>query len=71
MLRQYVPNIVEEREFWIENAQEEPEAVGGIKMEVGIEDYLHIEFEYDKAKLREPMSISLSIVCVCVCVCVF
>lgn len=28
---------------------QEPEALDSLKMEVGIEDCLHIEFEYDKS----------------------
>lgn len=36
--------------FWVRNYSEPPAAGGPpIKMEVGIEDCLHIEFEYDKA----------------------
>ena len=43
--RQYSSNVVKEREFWIQNLGKEPEIDGSIKMEVGIEDCLHIEFE--------------------------
>eukprot|EP00735_Rhodelphis_limneticus_P006242 TRINITY_DN18622_c0_g1::TRINITY_DN18622_c0_g1_i1::g.1076::m.1076 TRINITY_DN18622_c0_g1::TRINITY_DN18622_c0_g1_i1::g.1076 ORF type:complete len:332 (+),score=121.45,sp/Q55CA0/VPS26_DICDI/65.13/5e-134,Vps26/PF03643.10/1.3e-120,Arrestin_N/PF00339.24/0.00038,Arrestin_N/PF00339.24/1.8e+02,Arrestin_N/PF00339.24/4.3e+03,Arrestin_C/PF02752.17/1.7e+03,Arrestin_C/PF02752.17/0.064,Arrestin_C/PF02752.17/7e+02,GbpC/PF08363.5/0.011 TRINITY_DN18622_c0_g1_i1:51-998(+) len=49
--RQYAPNIVKEQEFAVQNIQDkEPEINNTIKMEVGIEDCLHIEFEYNKAK---------------------
>jgi hypothetical protein len=48
--RQYQSNIVREQDFWVANLQQEPEINNSIKMEVGIEDCLHIEFEYDKSK---------------------
>eukprot|EP01010_Urceolus_cornutus_P000565 NODE_1085_length_1114_cov_258.199061_g832_i0.p1 GENE.NODE_1085_length_1114_cov_258.199061_g832_i0~~NODE_1085_length_1114_cov_258.199061_g832_i0.p1 ORF type:complete len:303 (+),score=50.96 NODE_1085_length_1114_cov_258.199061_g832_i0:97-1005(+) len=50
MVRSYSPNIVEEQEFWVQNITQESEINHSIKMEVGIEDCLHIEFEYNKAK---------------------
>eukprot|EP00736_Rhodelphis_marinus_P001835 Rmarinus@m.7832 len=51
IIRQYSPNVVKEQEFAVQNIQEkEPEINNTIKMEVGIEDCLHIEFEYNKAK---------------------
>ncbi|KAG2493560.1 hypothetical protein HYH03_008374 [Edaphochlamys debaryana] len=36
--------------LWVRNYEKLHEAAAPIKMEVGIEDCLHIEFEYDKAK---------------------
>jgi len=49
--RQYNSNIVREQDFWVQNVPPvEPEINNSIKMEVGIEDCLHIEFEYDKSK---------------------
>ncbi|PNW79418.1 hypothetical protein CHLRE_09g414200v5 [Chlamydomonas reinhardtii] len=36
--------------IWVRNYEKLHEATTPIKMEVGIEDCLHIEFEYDKAK---------------------
>ncbi|GBG24222.1 Vacuolar protein sorting-associated protein 26 [Hondaea fermentalgiana] len=39
-----------EHEFWVQNVQPEPEINNSIKMEVGIEECLHIEFEYQKSK---------------------
>ncbi len=41
---------VQERDFWVHNYQVEPETNNAIKMEVGIEECLHIEFEYNKSK---------------------
>eukprot|EP00963_Diacronema_lutheri_P001374 scaffold86_cov338-Pavlova_lutheri.AAC.37 len=46
--RNYAVNIVKERHFWVENPSALPEGLTPIKMEVGIEDCLHIEFEYNK-----------------------
>lgn len=36
--------------FWVRNSEGPPEEAPPIKMEVGIEDCLHIEFEYNRAK---------------------
>jgi len=43
-------NISKEIDFWVHNYQSEPEINNTIKMEVGIEECLHIEFEYNKSK---------------------
>jgi vacuolar protein sorting-associated protein 26 len=48
--RQYNMSIVQNTRFWVRNLQAEPEVNNPIKMEVGIEDCLHIEFEYAKSK---------------------
>lgn len=42
--------IVQERDIWVHSFRMPPDANMAIKMEVGIEDCLHIEFEYNKAK---------------------
>jgi vacuolar protein sorting-associated protein 26 len=42
--------VVKEREFWVHSYRMPPDVNTSIKMEVGIEDCLHIEFEYNKAK---------------------
>lgn len=44
------PNIIEEKEVWIIRKESEPTSNKNIKVEVGIEDCLHIEFQYDKEK---------------------
>ena len=41
---------VEEQDFWVQKIQQDPQMNNSIKMEVGIEDCLHIEFEYNKTK---------------------
>ena len=43
-------NMVKEQDFIVQCLQAAPEVNSTIKMEVGIEECLHIEFEYDKAK---------------------
>jgi len=48
--RQYASNITYLQEFAVQNVQDPPEINNSIKMEVGIEDCLHIEFEYNKNK---------------------
>mmetsp|Transcript_36264 Transcript_36264/g.104298 ORF Transcript_36264/g.104298 Transcript_36264/m.104298 type:complete len:301 (+) Transcript_36264:112-1014(+) len=41
---------VREIDFVVQSLHPPPEISSGLKMEVGIEDCLHIEFEYDKSK---------------------
>jgi len=48
--RQYAPNIVKEQDIWVINYGEEPDINSALKMEVGIDECLHIEFEYAKSK---------------------
>jgi vacuolar protein sorting-associated protein 26 len=43
--------VVKEREIWVHSFRMPPDSNNSIKMEVGIEDCLHIEFEYNKSKL--------------------
>jgi hypothetical protein len=43
-------NIVKEEDIFVHSLSAYPEANSSIKMEVGIEDCLHIEFEYNKSK---------------------
>jgi len=45
-----ITNINKQLEFWVQNYQTAPETNSNIKMEVGIEDCLHIEFEYNRSK---------------------
>lgn len=42
--------VAKEEDIWIQNLGEAPPVNSSIKMEVGIEQCLHIEFEYDKSK---------------------
>ncbi|XP_065879652.1 vacuolar protein sorting-associated protein 26B-like isoform X3 [Euphorbia lathyris] len=48
--RNYVSNIIEYQEFVVRNYSPLPSINNSIKMEVGIEDCLHIELEYNKSK---------------------
>jgi vacuolar protein sorting-associated protein 26 len=43
-------NNVSERDICVQQLSQFPEINNSIKMEVGIEDCLHIEFEYNKSK---------------------
>lgn len=49
--RSYASSVVQEFKIWVRNpVPVPPEMNNSIRMEVGIEDCLHIEFEYAKAK---------------------
>eukprot|EP00891_Asterochloris_glomerata_P007564 jgi/Astpho2/7564/Aster-02470 len=54
LVRPYGASLVREYPFWVRNYEDPPPPAPAnqppIKMEVGIEDCLHIEFEYGKAK---------------------
>jgi vacuolar protein sorting-associated protein 26 len=50
VMRNYSTNITKEIDMVVQNVFPPPEINNTLKMEVGIEDCLHIEFEYDKAK---------------------
>ena len=54
IMRQYSSRIVHEETIRVHVATDEPEATNSIKMEVGIEDCLHIEFEYNKSRCVLP-----------------
>jgi vacuolar protein sorting-associated protein 26 len=46
--RKFLPPIQQELDVWVQILGQEPAQHEAIKMEVGIEDCLHIEFEYDR-----------------------
>jgi len=48
--KNFSSNIVNEQEIAVQNTTEEVDETTSIKMEVGIEECLHIEFEYNKHK---------------------
>ncbi|GMI45562.1 hypothetical protein TrCOL_g7783 [Triparma columacea] len=50
LTRNYSGSLTSEKELCIQHQSTEPEINNSIKMEVGIEDCLHIEFEYEKQK---------------------
>eukprot|EP00919_Chromeraceae_sp_WS-2016_P056881 GHVR01134947.1.p1 GENE.GHVR01134947.1~~GHVR01134947.1.p1 ORF type:complete len:308 (-),score=44.90 GHVR01134947.1:38-931(-) len=52
VIRPYASNVVKETDILVQNKGIPPEINNSIKMEVGIEDCLHIEFEYEKSKLH-------------------
>jgi vacuolar protein sorting-associated protein 26 len=43
-------DVAKERDIWVHSFRMPPDSNNAIKMEVGIEDCLHIEFEYNKSK---------------------
>lgn len=45
-----IPDVVREKDIWVYTYRIPPETNSSIKMDVGIEDCLHIEFEYSKSK---------------------
>lgn len=45
-----INEVVREKELWVYSYRMPPETNAPIKMDVGIEDCLHIEFEYSKSK---------------------
>eukprot|EP01099_Mayorella_cantabrigiensis_P002152 TRINITY_DN1944_c1_g3_i2.p1 TRINITY_DN1944_c1_g3~~TRINITY_DN1944_c1_g3_i2.p1 ORF type:complete len:243 (-),score=36.04 TRINITY_DN1944_c1_g3_i2:369-1097(-) len=49
-VKKSLTNLSKELDFWVHNYQSEPDVNNTIKMEVGIEECLHIEFEYNKSK---------------------
>ncbi|KAL1408406.1 Vacuolar protein sorting-associated protein 26B [Vanrija pseudolonga] len=49
-LMRRIGEVTKDREFWVHSYRMPPDSNTSIKMEVGIEDCLHIEFEYNKAK---------------------
>lgn len=50
--RSYAADVLKEQEFWVVNYGEGPEQHNSIRMEVGIEDCLHIEFEYERTSFH-------------------
>ncbi|KAJ3111974.1 hypothetical protein HK100_002490, partial [Physocladia obscura] len=44
-----ISDITKERDVWVYSYRAAPDVNNSIKMEVGIEDALHIEFEYNKS----------------------
>jgi vacuolar protein sorting-associated protein 26 len=43
-------DVAKEKDLWVHSYRMPPDSNNSIKMEVGIEDCLHIEFEYNKSK---------------------
>jgi len=50
--RSYAADICLENEFWVMNCGVKPEINESVKMEVGIEDCLHIEFEFERTNFH-------------------
>lgn len=45
-----IADITQERDVWVYNYKMPPEINDSIRLEVGIESSLHLEFEYSKSK---------------------
>lgn len=45
-----IADVTKEKDVWVHSFRMPPDSNNSIKMEVGIEDCLHIEFEYNKSK---------------------
>lgn len=52
MRAQYTPDITKEVDICVQHCVKEPHSNLPIRMEVGIEDALHIEFQYNKSKFH-------------------
>jgi hypothetical protein len=50
--RSYAADIIKENDLWVINYNEPPPNGNSIRMEVGIEDCLHIEFEYERTNFH-------------------
>lgn len=50
LISRRMADVSKEREIWVHSFRMPPDSNNSIKMEVGIEDCLHIEFEYNKSK---------------------
>ena len=46
--RPYRPNLIEEKESWVIKKEKDPQGCKKIHMEVGVEDHLQIQFNFDK-----------------------
>jgi vacuolar protein sorting-associated protein 26 len=55
-------DIVKEKDLWVHSYRMPPDSNNSIKMEVGIEDCLHIEFEYNKSKYVPPNSHAIAFI---------
>jgi hypothetical protein len=49
--------VNKEKDLWVHSFRMPPDSNNSIKMEVGIEDCLHIEFEYNKSKYDHHRSV--------------
>jgi len=52
VVRSYAADIIKENDLWVLNYGEPPPPGNSIRMEVGIEDCLHIEFEYERTNFH-------------------
>lgn len=50
-------DVMKEKDLWVHSFRMPPDSNNSIKMEVGIEDCLHIEFEYNKSKYVQALRV--------------
>ena len=50
LISRRMADVNKEKDIWVHSFRMPPDSNNSIKMEVGIEDCLHIEFEYNKSK---------------------
>ena len=58
-------DVVKEKDIWVHSFRMPPDSNNSIKMEVGIEDCLHIEFEYNKSKSASRSIVSALLLMLC------
>ena len=58
-------DLHKEKDIWVHSFRMPPDSNNSIKMEVGIEDCLHIEFEYNKSKCDHPSTPTAFTIFVC------
>lgn len=52
-IQRRMADVVKEQDIWVHSYVMPPDGNNSIKMEVGIEDCLHIEFEYNKSRYHQ------------------
>ena len=60
-------DVSKEKDLWVHSYRMPPDSNNSIKMEVGIEDCLHIEFEYNKSKFVPYVLMRWRVWCVHAC----
>ena len=58
-----IADVTKDKDLWVHSYRMPPDSNNSIKMEVGIEDCLHIEFEYNKSKCVPGRSLRHIIEC--------
>lgn len=64
-------DIVKEMDIIVHTLSSYPDMNNSIKMEVGIEDCLHIEFEYNKCKYVNLLKTLISFILIIIAMCLY